>query len=525
MTNAFSKKTASILLVFILVVFFVAVGTVAKKRDGGEDERPLRIVMANDIPFSSFLWVEAKRDYGMQVEIDRGGDTVELSRKIANGELGDEYDAVWLATNSYVNLQNNEALGESYGLASDTLGLALRSKDLDRLGWRKKQVTWNDVREVVTRGDLTFGMADPGKSNLGMQSLIGILYKIGGLQSDDLAEEVAGKVHPQLKKFFGAQVLLSDTSDELYDRFSATDDVAQAVFAFSSDEKLLRDNGEITFVIPADRIGFNDFPISVIKNPDDEEAEASAHAKTKAFADWITQHGNELRDKIRVELGDSPGQRRADTTTHKLPSSKQEFDNTLRFYREELLRPRDINLLVDVSASMQGENLREVKKDVLDLLGEQAGVDGRAVNITTSSTSSSKAFTQKDYSPDDPKHAHALKDYVDRMAPRQEANIYYQLYREYLRIPRRGNLIQGQSIVLLTSGTPAKGVDYAEWSHELRYRERKEGVIFPVYIVHYGNENAEDMQRLAEETGGEVFKAKEGGLATALDRASKYWAT
>lgn len=159
------------------------------------------------------------------------------------------------------------------------------------------------------------------------------------------------------------------------------------------------------------------------------------------------------------------------------------------------------------------------------MLGEQAGVDGRAVNITTSSTSSSKAFTQKDYSSDDPKHAHALKDYVDRMAPRQEANIYYQLYREYLRIPRRGNLIQGQSIVLLTSGTPAKGVDYAEWSHELRYRERKEGVIFPVYIVHYGNENAEDMQRLAEETGGEVFKAKEGGLATALDRASKYWAT
>ncbi|OFM55627.1 hypothetical protein HMPREF2678_01590 [Corynebacterium sp. HMSC058E07] len=194
MTNAFSKKTASILLVFILVVFFVAVGTVAKKRDGGEDERPLRIVMANDIPFSPFLWVEAKRDYGMQVEIDLGGDTVELSRKIANGELGDEYDAVWLATNSYVNLQNNEALGESYGLASDTLGLALRSKDLDRLGWRKKQVTWNDVREAVTRGDLTFGMADPGKSNLGMQSLIGILYKIGGLQSDDLAEEVAGKV-------------------------------------------------------------------------------------------------------------------------------------------------------------------------------------------------------------------------------------------------------------------------------------------------------------------------------------------
>lgn len=85
MTNAFSKKTASILLVFILVVFFVAVGTVAKKRDGGEDERPLRIVMANDIPFSPFLWVEAKRDYGMQVEIDLGGDTVELSRKIANG--------------------------------------------------------------------------------------------------------------------------------------------------------------------------------------------------------------------------------------------------------------------------------------------------------------------------------------------------------------------------------------------------------------------------------------------------------
>ena len=106
-----------------------------------------------------------------------------------------------------------------------------------------------------------------------------------------------------------------------------------------------------------------------------------------------------------------------------------------------------------------------------------------------------------------------------------EDDIYGELSRELLRLGRDGNLWQGQAIVLLTDGEVAEESRY-QTSFDTALRDRRDGSpgVIPVFIVHYGNENAEEMQRLAEDTGGEVFKANEGGLAAALDRANSYWA-
>lgn len=512
MNNSFRRNSIRALL----VVLFVAVAIVVIKHEGGEDVRPLRIVMANDVPFSPYVWVEARRDYGIQVEIDRGGDTIELSRQAASGELQDDYDAVWLANTSYAKLESDEALGESYSVASDTLGLALRGKDLDRLGWNSKQVTWNEIAEAITGGELTFGMADPGKSNLGMQSLMSVLYKVGGLESDDLARGLVGNDRLQLKNFFAGQSFMGENAYDLYRKLELKDDATQAILMFSSEVKKLPDEGDIKFINPSDAIGFNDFPISVLKKPSEEKPEATVANKVEDFADWFTQHGNEL------------GNEAVPTTRHKLPASKREFDSTLRNYREDLLRPRDVNLLVDVSISMEGELLEGAKKDIVDTLEKQEGANGRAVNIRTSRTSSSAEFAQKDYSPKDPNQSRELKDFVKGMTPSEQADIYRQLYRVYLGLESSDNMVQGQSIILLTSGEAAEGVDYALWASRIREKQRdqKTGTapVFPVYIVHYGDEYSDDMQSIAEETGGEVFNAKEGGLAAALDRASKYWA-
>lgn len=500
----------------LLVVLLLAVTVVVIKHEGEEDVRPLRIVMANDVPFSPYVWVEARRDYGIQVEIDRGGDTIELSRQAASGELQDDYDAVWLANTSYAKLEDDGALGESYSVASDTLGLALRGKDLDRLGWRNKQVTWNDIAETISGGDLTFGMANPGKSNLGMQSLMSVLYKVGGLESDDLARGLVGNERPRLKSFFAGQSFLGENADDIYRELELKDDATQAILMFSSEVKKLPDEGDIKFISPTDAIGFNDFPISVLKKPSDDESEATAADKAETFADWVSQHGNEL------------GNEAVPTTRHKLPASKPELDSALRYYREDLLRPRDVNLLVDVSISMEGELLEGAKKDIIDALEKQEGANGRAVNIRTSRTSSSVKFAQKDYSPKDPNQSRELKDFVNGMAPSEEADVYRQLSRVYLGLESSDNIVQGQSIILLTSGEAAEGVDYELWASRIRERQREQksgsAPVLPVYIVHYGDEYREDMQSIAEETGGEVFKAKEGGLVAALDRASKYWA-
>ncbi|WP_296215938.1 hypothetical protein [uncultured Corynebacterium sp.] len=526
------RKTISLVIIFLIFVVASIICLRGEKdwipilgRTFPYDGKELKVLVANDVPVLPWFAAGLNHELGFKVEVERGPDTPTILKQLSNGELQEQFDATWLASSPSENLGYEDLLGDSYKLGVDSLGLMVKSDDLKRLKWGDKEVSWKDVEDAVLEGELNFGIADPGDTELGKQSLLSILYEVCGVQPDDLDSELADEKVSKLKRFFAAQGILGDSEEDLFDQFDYVESGTQAVFAKQSESAVMTELTDSEFVRIRDSVELSSHVLSVIKKQDNKSSEASSEIKTKALAGWIVQNPSEVVLEARLDINDSVQQLNDGGAIVDLPFDTKKSEKATRFYNEELRRPKDMNLLVGNTTTLDVPQLEEMKKDLLEELENEEVLTGGALNLTLLSASPDDRLVAKSYSTRSKQQTSAVSDFLRDMGRDSEDDIYGELSRELLRLGRDGNLWQGQAIVLLTDGEVAEESRY-QTSFDTALRDRRDGSpgVIPVFIVHYGNENAEEMQRLAEDTGGEVFKANEGGLAAALDRANSYWA-
>ncbi|WP_296110471.1 hypothetical protein [uncultured Corynebacterium sp.] len=527
------KRRKNIGLVIIFLTFVVAsVACLRGEKDWipvlgrsfPYDGKELRVLVANDVRALPWFAAGLNHELGFRVEVERGPDTQTILKQLSNGELQEQFDATWLASSPSENLGYEDLLGDSYKLGVDSLGLMVKSDDLKRLKWSDKEVSWKDVEDAVLEGELNFGIADPGDTELGKQSLLTILYEVCGVQPDDLDSQLADEEFSKLKRFFSEQGILGDSEEDLFDQFDYVKSGTQAVFAKQSESAVMTDLTDSEFVRIRDSVELSSHVLSVIKKQDNKSSETSSEIKTKALAGWIVQNPSEVALK-GLDINDSVQQLNDGGAIVDLPFDTKKSEKATRFYNEELRRPKDMNLVVGDTTTLDAPQLEEMKKDLLEELQNEEVLTGGALNLTLLSASSDDRLVAKSYSTRSKQQTSAVSDFLRGMGRESEDDIYRALSSELWRLGSDGNLWQGQTIVLLTDGEVTEESRYqGSFDDALRDRRDSSPGPIPVFIVHYGNKNAEDMQRLAQDTGGEVFKANEGGLAAALDKANSYWA-
>lgn len=525
------RKTISLVIIFLIFVVAPVICLRGEKdwipilgRSFPYDGKELKVLVANDVRALPWFAAGLNHELGFKVEVERGPDTPTILKQLSNGELQEQFDATWLASSPSENLGYEDLLGDSYKLGVDSLGLMVKSDDLKRLKWDDKEVSWKDVEDAVLEGELNFGIADPGDTELGKQSLLTILYEVCGVQPDDLDSQLADEEVSKLKRFFAAQGILGDSEEDLFEQFDYVESGTQAVFAKQSESAVMTDFTDSEFVPIRDSVELSSHVLSVIKKQDSKSSETSSEIKTKALAGWIVQNPSEVGLK-GLDINDSVQQLNDGGAIVDLPFDTRKSEKATRFYNEELRRPKDMNLLVGDTTTLDAPQLEEMKKDLLEELQNEEVLTGGALNLTLLSASSDDRLVAKSYSTRSKQQTSAVSDFLRDMGRESEDDIYRALSSELRRLGGDGNLWQGQAIVLLTDGEVTEESRYqGSLDDALRDRRDSSPGLIPVFIVHYGNKNAEEMQRLAEDTGGEVFKANEGGLAAALDKANSYWA-
>jgi len=262
------------------------------------DGKELKVLVANDVRALPWFAAGLNHELGFKVEVERGPDTQTILKQLSNGELQEQFDATWLASSPSENLGYEDLLGGSYKLGVDSLGLMVKSDDLKRLKWGDKEVSWKDVEDAVLEGELNFGIADPGDTELGKQSLLTILYEVCGVQPDDLDSQLADEELSKLKKFFSVQGILGDSEEDLFDQFDYVKSSTQAVFAKQSESAVMTDFTDSEFVRIRDSVELSSHVLSVIKKQDNKSSETSSEIKTKALAGWIVQNPSEVALKV-----------------------------------------------------------------------------------------------------------------------------------------------------------------------------------------------------------------------------------
>jgi Ca-activated chloride channel family protein len=213
------------------------------------------------------------------------------------------------------------------------------------------------------------------------------------------------------------------------------------------------------------------------------------------------------------------------------PNRLEVIDAVLSAYQSELRRPATSIFVLDVSGSMKGRRLEQMKEALKLLSGAEvsaasqryAAFQARERVLLIPFSGLVGQPTRLQFSADDLRGASArVLAYADSLVADGGTAIYdaLTLAQQEARQELRADPERFVSIVLLTDGTNTAGRDYDAFEREQRRARDGGAPLVRVFPIIFGEARSSEMQALAELTGGRAFDARntgkggEGGKST-----------
>ncbi|ROO89356.1 Ca-activated chloride channel family protein [Actinocorallia herbida] len=459
---------------------------------------------------------DAAKATGVSVQFTYAG-TLDGVRRVVSGEAGRDHEAIWFASNRYLELQKSSAAGTATPIMSSPVVLGVRPEAAQRLGWTGRRPSWADIAKAAVNRDFTYGMTSPAASNSGFSALVGVATALNAGQ--DLDPASVEKVAPGLRDFFSAQTLTAGSSGWLSEAFVRKGAEVDGLVNYESVLKSLNASGRLpqplTLVYPSDGVVTADYPLTLL--PGASEATQSAYKKiTEYLLKPETQRRIVETTHRRPKAEGVPFEGVADVKELPFPGAPQTVDGLLAAFYDELRRPSRTAYVVDLSGSMTGDRIEDLKRAFVSLTGGDTAAFDRFHNReeVTVVPFSTKPHAAKEFTvpADDPDSALLqIRRYAEDLQVGGGTAIYDGLTSAY-------QLLNGKiaadpdrftSIVLMTDGENTGGMDFAKF--KARYSAFAElGV--PVYPVLFGEAKEDEMKALADLTGGRSFDARKQSL-------------
>lgn len=479
----------------------------------------LNIVAATELKPLAPVLDDASQDLGFDITMTTEDGTLANSRSLKQGGFDGSYDATWFATNRYARIIGaDEKLRKEHSVARSPVVLGVQPSVAKEKGWTTKQPTWQEIAD----SGITFGMTDPSTSNSGFSALSAATTAFadtGRALTEKDIRQATGKV----QKLFSNQTLTSGSSGWLADRFREHPEQADAIFNYESVLYQLKDEGvDLEVVIPSDGVISADYPLSALASSPDQEAEA----KVQALAEWFAEHPEKLRSyHLRVDDSDMPG------TIFELPypANEQTVSALEDAFAHELRNPGNTALVLDTSGSMEGERIDLLKNSLRPLIdgsadgspdgeGQVAFRNREQIKLIPYSSEPQQP-TRARVDLQNPATTKELADRVDRLVADGDTATFEAVLNAFNEVDTSSGEIG--TVVLMTDGEVTRGRTFAQFkeAYEQLPPEKKE---IPVFVILYGEANIQEMEELAQLTGGKTFDALNGDLAAAFEEIRAY---
>lgn len=529
------KKLLAVLMALLTGVALTACGTDGDTagsgvNNGGKGGAPsgdgLTIVAATELKDMEPLVQQASQELGFPINLEFPGGTLQNSQDLKHGRFDGTVDATWLATNRYVDLIGARGeLADETKIATSPVAFGVQEAKAKELGWDTKQPTWGDFADAAREGKFSFGMTDPSVSNSGFSALVSVATAMADTGTA-LTDEDIEKVGPRLHELFQAQSMVSGSSGWLAEAFQQDPEKADAIVNYESTLQQMRaDGAAISVIVPADGVISADYPLSTLANP----AHKDASGQVSALADWLLGHQQEIANSFRRPVADVatlPAELSSQTVIElPFPANYDAVNALVDRYNNEFRKRGSTTFLLDTSGSMQGERLESLQQIMRSFVDGSAATDtgnvslrdGEQVTIQSFSSKPHEAFTGT-FNKSDPAVQARFRGYIDGLAAGGKTNIYDTL----LEATEKSDPSSGiSSIVLLTDGAKTAGRSLNQFTKDYTEATRSKGKI-PVFVILYGETNVQEMQQVADLTGGAVFDALNGDLSDAFKEIRGY---
>jgi len=471
--------------------------------------------------------------------------SVDISREVAKGTQG-AYDAVWPANSLWLQLGDTQKVTKhSQSILRSPVVLGLRKSVAEQLGWTgRDDVTIRMIEEAAAAGKFRLAMTSATQSNSGASAYFGFLYAMAGspdvLTSEILAEPA---LQDRVRSFLSTVDRSSGSSGWLKDALVANPDAYDAMFNYEST--ILEGNQALTaagqeplyIIYPADGLSVADSPLAYVSKGD-----ASAEAAFLSLQEFLlspetqkTLSGLGRRSGLigMDAEGSDPAVWRsdwgADLTRAIAPIPTPDagvIAEALRLYQTELRKPSLTVWVLDVSGSMEGQPMEEMKQAMRLLLDKKAA----AVNLLQPSRRDVAIilpFSDETQSPILVKgDADAVLSDALRQVNTLQAGGGTDLY---LALDQALDLLQSYAddgtlrnylpaIVAMTDGASDTGNRDAFLAD---VATRSFGRDVPIHAIAFGDADEEQLQALTDGSIGRLFQSDDG-LAEALRQAKGY---
>ncbi len=528
-----NRQTPSAIGVFLCAI--LATGLLASC--GGSstpdinDANTLTVMAGSEVKDLQPLLADIKAKTGVTLDISYSG-TLEGAEAIANGAAT---DVAWFSSGNYLSLlpgAGSRIVAQQQIMLSPVV-IGVKQSVADRLGWAgNPDVTWKDIQARSADGSFHFAMTNPAASNSGLVALIGVASALSG-SSDSI--DTGAIDTAALRDFFKGQTLTAGSSGFLADSYVREQDDLDGIVNYESILMSLNGSGKLheplELIYPKEGIITADYPFMLL-NP----AKRDAYDKVTAYLRTPEVQQRIMTDTLRRPAipGIALDPRFTSRTLIELPfpAKLETIDALITAYLDVARKPASAVFVLDLSGSMAGERLDQLKTAMAALTGTDPSLTGRfarfrareQVTIITFSGDvvETRAFTIDDTAPDGPDMT-AIRDYVNSLRTYDSTAIYTALDAAYRAVDTAQATDPNRlySIVLMTDGENNSGIEADQFERDYAALPQQAHAVH-TYTVLFGDANKDAMSSIATLTGGAVFDATTTSLETIFKQIRGY---
>jgi Ca-activated chloride channel homolog len=491
----------------------------------------LTVLAGSELKDLEPLFKEIRKNTGLSLSMTYIG-TLDGAEKLIAGE---QVDLAWFSHAKYLSLLQ----GASNRIAAQTkimlspVVLGVKQSKAEVWGWTgDSDVTWQDVVDKATAGELRFGMTNPTASNTGFSALVGVASALAG-SADALQLEDIERIRPDLQGFFRGQALAAGSSGWLAESYVREQDQLDGLINYESVLLALNRGGELReklfLVYPREGIITADYPLLLI-NRDKLAAydRLVAYLLSPEFQQKLMEQT--LRRPVNAQVAVIDAFPKQFSVELPFPNSQKVVDALLFSYLDEQRRPAHTYYVLDVSGSMRGERLDALKAALNNLTGTDTSLTGQFARFQNRERVTLMPFSDDvldmrtfEVDLDNPQSFQEIRTYVDGLVAKRSTAIYSALYQAYTyaTLAQKQDPDRYFSIVLMSDGKNNAGILESELLHFYRSLPA-EAQRIKTFAILFGEAEKEALQRLTAETGGRLFDAKSEPLSLIFKQIRGY---
>jgi Ca-activated chloride channel family protein len=439
---------------------------------------------------------------------------------------GADYDLAWFSHGKYLDLlqsgRNIVVTQEKTMLSPVVLGV--KESKAGALGWvDNPDITWRDIADAASAGELRYAMTNPAASNSGFTALVGVATALTGSGDALRAEDIDVEA---LQAFFKGQALTAGSSGWLAESYVREQGNLDGMINYESVLLGLNQGKELqeplVLIYPREGIITADYPLMLLDSTKREaydrliEFIRSPGFQKKLMSTTLRRPvvpgiplDSRIPNSLLIELP--------------FPNTVEVIDTLLFSYLDEQRVPSHTIFVLDVSGSMEGEGLRDLKMALNNLTGLDQSLTGQFARFRSRERITLMPFSAE---VEDVSHftinsteaagedMERIRSYVDRLQAGGNTAIYSSLMDAY-------NLVQQAqarepdryySIVLMSDGQSNEGISRRRFQSYYRDLPAETQQV-KTFTVLFGDADQEEMAATAEMTGGRMFDAKNEALS------------